>query len=402
MPLCAHDETFLAYHDCQGDDRRIHALVVGVGRYHEAAPRFGTSLNSLPGAALAAYRFAHYLINEFQFQEPRGRRLATVRMLLSPLDREDVAALRYGPAERKEVAVALQDWADDCNTDDQNLAVLYVAGHGVALGKSTSLLFLADAPGERSPAQAAVNLTLTEMRMSDCAAKQNLFFYDCCAVPESVVPHNQSGALAIDEFSGSDGGKRVSLVCVNAARVGTKTYAIGPDGTLLARGLLGDYRDRAGADALLRIAGELVPSPRFGITPTRLSQMLPQCLEGLASERKIPEGYEPTLTTESADGIIGQYDPIAGRYEPDVITVPAPTPMFKVTLRELRSGRTPPVAVTLLDTQDRSIPLATDADDVEVKFVPPGDYMLQVSSSGGPPMLKRLVVIGPIDRAVPG
>ncbi|MXM62132.1 hypothetical protein GR925_01360 [Streptomyces sp. HUCO-GS316] len=376
----------MAHHDCQGDDRRIHALVIGVGRYLKAAPRYGTRLESLPGAALAAYRFAHYLINEFQHQEPHGRRLATLRLLLSPLERErdSVKDLRHGPAERQEVAVALQDWAYDCNTDDQNLAVLYVAGHGVALGKSTSLLFLADAPTERSLALAAINLRLTEDLMSDCAAKNNLFFYDRCAVQAGVIPGNQAGALAISEFpTHADGKKRASLLCVNAARVGTESFAIGKDGTLLARGLLGDYRDRTGDDALLRIAGELVPNVGFGITPHRLNEMLSPCLQGIAVNRRVPaEGYEATLT-------------LTGQFEVGAITVPRPTPMFKVTLKGLRSGRTSPVAVTLLDFEGGSLPLITDGDDfedIEVRLVPAGDYTLQIN--GGDPPFQKLQVTG--------
>lgn len=388
-PPCKHVETLLAHHDCQGDDRRIHALVIGVGRYLEAAPRYGTRLESLSGAALAAYRFAHYLINEFQHQEPHGRKLATLRLMLSPLERErdTVKALPYEPAERKEVAVALQDWANDCNTDDQNLAVLYVAGHGVALGKSMSLLFLADAPTERSLPLAAVNLAVTEDRMSDCAAKNNLFLYDCCAVSVDVIPHDDhEGALAITSFKREkDGKKRTSLVCVNAARVGTKTFAIGKDGTLLVRGLLGNYGDRAGDDALLRIAGELVPDVGFGITPYSLGRMLSERLQDIATKKGAPaKGYEATLT---------------GKFEASPITVPDPTPKFKVTLTGLRSGRTPPVAVALLN-EGGSNPLITDGDDVEVRFVAAGDYMLQVSGSREGPTFHKLQVTRPIERPV--
>ncbi len=113
---CEHDTTFQLHHDCQGEHQRIHALVIGVGRYHPPAGRRGTRLPSLNGAALAASRFASYLINEFQRQDPNGYRLATLRLMLSPLSQENsiVEALLYrqrqtqkhGPAERAEVAVA--------------------------------------------------------------------------------------------------------------------------------------------------------------------------------------------------------------------------------------------------------------------------------------------------------
>lgn len=389
---CAHDVASLAFHKCEGINQRIHALVIGVGRYYDAAPRFGRKLDSLPGASLGAFRFAHYLINEFQAQEPRHRRLATLRLLLSPMKREEatVAGLPYKRAERKDVAIALQDWADDCDDDDQNLAVLYVAGHGVALRKSSSLLFLADAPTERSLAQSAVNLAVTEARMRNCAARDNLFVYDCCAVPPGDIPTNQEGAIAINKFpkKKKEGGKkRAGLVCINAARVGLGTFAIGSDGTLLARGLLGDYRDRAGDDALLRIAGEL-GSGQFGITPARLAEMLSPQLEKIALEKKVPaDGYEASLT---------------GKFPPGPITVPRPTPEFEVTLTGLTSGRVPPVSISLLPLEGGTVPLSPDARDIESLPIPAGDYTLQINSSGRDPTFEKLQVTRPMSRAVPG
>jgi hypothetical protein len=387
---CVHDNSRITYHDCQGADRRIHALVIGVGRYLDPDSRYGTRLQSLPGAAFAGYRFAHYLINEFQAQEPNGRRLATVRLLLSPLQRERAEmdqGLLYEPAERREAAVALQDWADDCDRDEQSLAVLYVAGHGVALGKSSSLLFLADAPAERSLSYGAINLAQTERLMGDCSARDNLFLYDCCAVPSNVVPNNQSRALSIDEFPSDQARKRrVSLLCINAARVGTKTFAIGRDGTLLSRSLLGEYQDRAGDDALLRIAGELVANAGFGITPNRLGSMLTPRLQEIARARNAPaEGYEATLT---------------GKYSLDPITLPLPTPSFPVTLREVRRGRTGPIALSLLDFAGGQQPLTPDAKDVEVNVVAAGDYTLQITDAGGSPTFRKLQVTGPTELSV--
>jgi hypothetical protein len=418
MPNCVHapDDPSLAHDDCQGDDRRIHALVIGVSMYHEPAARYGTRLPSMAGPAVAAHRFARYLLAEFQEQTPPGRRLATLRLLLSPIRGEKltvttsgngtlkktVAGLSFGDAVRKDVSVALQDWADDCHADPRNIAVLYVAGHGVALGRSTSLLFLADAPTERSLALAAVNLSLVETRMADCAAEKNLFFYDCCAVGADTIPRDQSGAMAVGDFQTKpDGRKRTDLICVNAARVGTETFALGVDGTLLSRGLLGAPRSdagprTAGEDALLRTAGELVPTVGFGITTGRLRAMLPARLRNLAHANGKPGGYEPTLTVEASP-----LDHLTGQFGPQVITVPEPAPKFPLTLRGLRTGRTPPVAVDLLDFDGGSTSLAADAADVLVEEVRPGDYTLQVTGADQAPKLQKLVVTGPVDREVP-
>lgn len=375
-----------------------------MSKYHDPAPRYGTRLPSTAGPAVAAHRFARYLVAEFQRQTPPGCRLATLRLLLSPMRREQeaVSGLSFGGAVRGDVSVALQDWADDCHTDPHNIAILYVAGHGVALGRSTSLLFLADAPAERSLALAAVNLSLVEARMADCAAKKNIFFYDCCAVGAGTIPRDQSGAMAVGDFPATpDGRKRTDLICVNAARVGTETFALGVEGTLLSRGLLGAPRGAAGPrtageDALLRTAGELVPSVGFGITPARLRAELPGRLQDLAEAHAKAGGYEPTLTAAAPP-----FDHTTGQFGPQVITVPSPAPKFPVTLRGLHTGRTPPVAVDLLDFDGGSTPLTADAADVLVELVRPGDYTLQVTGAGQRPKHQKLVVTGPIEREVP-
>ena len=300
--------------------------------------------------------------------------------------------------------MALQYWAKDCNTHEDNLAILYVAGHGLALSKSTSLLFLADAPIEVTPAQAAVDLTTTEKRMSDCAAKRNLFFYDCCAVREKAIPDDPSGAMTIAEFKPKAGQKtRASLVCVNAARVGAKTYSIPDGGTLLARGLLGEYQGSAGNDALLRTAGELVPDIGFGITPLRLHYMLRQQLPKIATEKSIPgKDSEPNvLVDRSSQDIDDLSGWISGRFGPDIITVPHPVPEFDVTLTGLRTGRKPPVSVwRILDGKQEL--LKADADDVEVFPSPAGENRFKIAGTDSRTTRQDLMVSGPTNKAVPG
>ena len=416
MPVtCEHDTTFQLHHDCQGERQRIHALVIGVGRYHPPAPRYGTRLPSLNGAALAASRFASYLVNEFQRQDPNGYRLATLRLMLSPLSQENsmVDALLYGqgqtqkhgPAERADVAVALKGWAKDCDTNEDNLAILYVAGHGVILSKGISLLFLADAPAQASLAQAAVNLVLVEERMNTCAAKKNLFFYDCCTVRPEEIPDDPASAMTTPVFPKPPAGKktRASLVCVNAARPGAETYSINDEGTLLARGLLGEYRGHAGKDALLRTACEIVPDIGFGITPMRLNYMLPLQLLKIADEQKIPRGNsEPNVlmdhNSRGADGLPGW---MSGRYAVEVITVPDPVPEFDVTLTELRTGRNPPVSVWRLVDGKWEL-LTADADDVEVFAAPAGECKFKIAGDDSHTLTQNLTVSGPTMAAVPG
>jgi hypothetical protein len=364
---CEHDSRYMDVDDCQGPGGRIHAIVIGVGKY--SAPRKGRkSFDSLPGAALAAYRFARYLKHEFR--EPEGRSLATLRLMLSPMERDgDLTSLTAGPATSREVGIALQDWANDCNTDDQNLAILYVAGHGVALDKVVSTLFLADAPEQGNDYIGAINLSMTQDNMAGCAAKDNIFVYDCCAVGSDDMPDlTGAGGVFITSFP-PGGKKREHSVFINAARVGRKTFALNENGTLLTRGLLGAYTDRVGEDALLRTAGDIIDD-RFGITPYQLGvDINPKLRDILRSISHPDEKYEATLKGDL---------PVAH------IAFPEPVPEFEVVLSDVLTGRTPPVKVWFEDylTGQKRQP-RDDAFDGQEIWLPAGEYVACVESKEG-------------------
>jgi len=380
---CPHDgttclgwgDTSLVYEDdgWQGTGGRTHALVLGVGKYAESRPRRGTPrkpFETLPGAARAAHRFASYLRQEFR--EPEGRSLATLRLMLSPLKREcaDLRSPNHRPATMSEVTRALQDWADDCNTNDQNLAILYIAGHGVALDKAVSMVFLADELELGSNYDGAINLSLVQENMGGCAAKDNIFVYDCCALSGGDVPDVTGAAgRAINKFP--PGGKgRANLIAISAARVGTETFAMDERGTLLSWGLLGAHTDRMSEDALLRIAGDIISdggNKRFGITNERLSEELsPKLKSLLSSVKRSDDGYEAA---------------VAGLYKN--IAIPDPTPEFEVVLREVLADRTPPVKVVFQGVGATQSVVVDDGFDGKEVRLPAGVYSPYVESTEG-------------------
>ena len=380
---CQHDgttclgwgDTSLVYEDdgWQGTGGRTHAVVIGVGKYAESRPRRGEPrkpFETLPGAARAAQRFASYLRQEFH--EPEGRSLATLRLMLSPLKREcaDLRSPKHRPETVSEVTRALQDWADDCNTNDQNLAILYIAGHGVALDKAVSMVFLADELELGSNYDGAINLSLVQENMGGCAAKDNIFVYDCCALSGDDVPDVTGAAgRAINKFRPSDK-HRVSWVAVSAARVGTKTFAMDERGTLLSWGLLGAYTDRMSEDALLRMAGDIISDgnrARFGITNNRLSAEINPKLKGLLSSvKRSDDKYEATVD--------GGYKNIA---------IPEPAPEFEVVLRDVLAGRTPPVKVVFQGVGATESVVVDDAFDGKEVRLPAGVYSPYVESTEG-------------------
>jgi hypothetical protein len=369
-------------------------LVIGVGNYSPPRPRRGRApkpFDSLPGAARAAYRFAEYLSKEFH--EPERRSLATLRLMLSPLSREcpELRSLKHRPATRSEVGIALQDWANDCNTHDQTLAILYVAGHGVALDKAVSTVFLADALQEGNEYLGAINLSLVQDYMGRCAAKDNIFVYDCCAL-ESVPEVTDACGVFIKRFP-RGGKKRKNWLAINAARVGTVTFALDKDGTLLSRGLLGAYTDRMGEDALLRTAGSIISDEddngRFGITSARLTAEIDPRLRGLLRTIQHPDDkYEAT---------------VGGGYQN--IAIPRPTPQFEVVLRDVLTGRTPPVRVWFErikgEAGEGDPPPIDDAFEGQPVPLSAGEYALHVESAEGSPKPKSFELVKPRDVKVP-
>lgn len=382
---CPHDgktclgwgETSLAYEDdgWRATGGRTHAVVIGVGDYSESRPLQDSkpaSFAPLPGAARAAYRFAEYLRKEFH--EPTGRSLATLRLLLSPVQDEcaDLRSMKHRPATTNEVALAVQDWAYNCNTHDQNLAILYIVGHGVALRKAVSTVFLADALQKANEYIGAINLSLIQDYMGGCAAKDNIFVYDCCALSSDDVPTvTGAGGVFIRPFP-KGGKERENWVAINAARVGRQTFALGRDGTLLSRGLLGAYTDRMGEDALLRTAGSIILADgingRFGITYDRLKVEINPKLRGLLRSINHPDDkYEAT---------------IGGGYQN--IAIPEPTPRFEVVLRNVLTGRTPPVRIGFQRGAGEGKPLLVDnAFDGQEVRLPAGRYSPYVEGTDG-------------------
>ena len=176
-----------------------------------------------------------------QFAEPSGIPVGTVRLLLSPLSSEVglvAASSRWQEADDESVAAAVQAWADDCDSDPRNVAVLYVGGHGVASTAMVQYCFLSSANQARDRYSAGVNLNRITDAMGWCRARNQIFIYDCCAVRASEDPGPVSRGIGIRSFPRRDGPGREKSVTIST-RLGTESYALGVhEGTLLSWALL--------------------------------------------------------------------------------------------------------------------------------------------------------------------
>jgi hypothetical protein len=238
-------------------------------------------------------------------------------LLLSPIAGQE----RYLPprclwreASYDNVNDALEDWADDCDDSKNNVAVLYVAGHGVVTPGGAQWAFLSRAGAVMAPYGYAINLNVIRERMRLRRARSNIYVLDCCALIGKQVPAwDGDTGLYMGEREGGGEGNVVQIVI--ASRVGTSSYSLNAaEGTLLSAALVGPTKEEA-RQRLLYTAGEVASNGSYAVTPRRLSTEL---LPAMRRIRPVQlDGDEPIV------------EPAKSAEE---ITRPTPPPVFDVTL----------------------------------------------------------------------
>lgn len=131
-----------------------HALIVGVSAYLHLedgiAPTptgIAFQMEQLSAAARSASEFAAWLLKDYRCDRAP---LRSLRVLLSPSPGEvvhpDIAALLNGDfsATRANVSTALGEFRNACNANTDNVAIVYIAGHGVQLSKHGAIVLLHD------------------------------------------------------------------------------------------------------------------------------------------------------------------------------------------------------------------------------------------------------------------
>jgi hypothetical protein len=122
---------------------RLHALVIGVSAYPHSQNR---QLGSVRGPAISAARFAEWLRTKWRHPEFE---LGSLKVLLSPTEDEAETALAAaggvsGRATSQNVRLAVWKWAELCNDSDDDIALLFVAGHGTESLYGGGVLLLED------------------------------------------------------------------------------------------------------------------------------------------------------------------------------------------------------------------------------------------------------------------
>ena len=325
---CGHLGTFFC-HKCPDDPETagpgIHALVIGTSDYRPRG-KAAVVFDNLAGTAVAANKFAAWLVDGFH--DPNLIPLRTVRVLLSPMPSEDAYLPQpdtsWDPATRENVRQALEDWADDCNSHHGNVAILYVGGHGTVTTDGAMHIFLSEANAHKDRYDSSINVSVVKTLMLNCHARSNIYVFDCCALSDGQIPDvTASGGVKIAPFTDNPGPQRKYEFTITAARVGTKSHALGAkNGTLLSWAML----------PLLKTAGKLI-SGFFTVTKEKLDEQLLPTM-GDWPNIKLPPGHEPV---------------IKGDADPNGFTRPKPPPDFSVTLMSDPAAAGNIVTITISD-----------------------------------------------------
>jgi hypothetical protein len=350
-------------------DPRTHALVVGVSQYEflteDGSPGPGGrqtfGLRQARTPATSALRFANWLASTYR--NPTAP-LGTVRLLLSPSDWEkqnvpglDALPAEVLPADRDNVAQAVNDWKNDCATNADNVAILYASGHGIQMSPDDGgIVLLEDFAKLQNVLDYSLDVGAVRKGMAGpTMAQRQFYFVDACRVrPEEAVLFQTLGN-GVGLPSMFEGRARVSAVYFAAIPSATALGAIG-EGTLFVQALLECL------DTALGVDDRAQPDGSWAVTTTTLVQQLPKRVRELAETH----GTEQVATT-------------GGQLEDVPFHVLAEKPEVPITLQLDPDAAVACARARLWDPQTTEVFAGEAFAPTISRKVPAGQYALAVS-----------------------
>jgi hypothetical protein len=342
-----------------------HALVIGVSQYDHFAGGHAPSdlgrqwgMEQLTCAATSAAEVANWLAADYDVNN-RQTPLRSLRVLLSPARGEKVPALRGASAmraTRANVQEALRAFVDDCDRNVDNVAFVYIAGHGVQLTKHDAIVLLADAgdPRHLSPLEGAIDVTACHSAMNhpDTASTQFWFVDACRQRPELAERFvTMTGALTLPDRPGR---AKVSPIFLAASSRQTAWSQIGKR-SVFCEALIESLRHAAAV-------GPDASCPDWHVSTFSLAERLKTHVRAIARAHGEDQDVETTGTVENA---------VIHRLQaPPLIHLRvnlSPNKAAPFTSASLRRRREPPVA-----SIQNNWPLIVDVNA--------GLYLLEVTS----------------------
>ncbi len=264
-----------------------HGLVIGVSHYlHMAGGSDPTDLatafdmEQLSAAARSASEFAAWLLTEYKCARAP---LRSLRVLLSPADGEQIepgiAALLAGDssASLSNVREALLEFRQACDAHTDNVAMVYIAGHGVQLTKHGAIVLLTDfgARDQVTALERAVDVAGVHAGMNHPGtASTQFWFVDACRQQPSIMRRFETlrGGLQLDVRPGDS---EVSPIFL-AATTGKPAYARVGGITLFNEALMWSLRGGAA------VAPEEGGTEAWHVSVSALIHALPRRVKELA------------------------------------------------------------------------------------------------------------------------
>jgi hypothetical protein len=240
----------------------------------------GPSIASLPElncAATAALKFAQWLRDRYRSTAPIG----TVQLLVSPSQFEaqtspELAVLQK--SNRQNVDAAIQEWKRRCREDERNIAILYMAGHGIEYSRERSYVLLEDFGSHPALLQDAVDVNVIRAGMlEDGIAQTQLYFVDACRTDiEALQKVGQLGYGIMLPGANAIADRRCCPVFFSAAP-GTSAFGTTGEGTIFSQALI-ECLDSLAARPPITSEGE------WHVTTTSLEESLGSRVHEIAAK----------------------------------------------------------------------------------------------------------------------
>jgi hypothetical protein len=364
----------------------VHALLIGVSAYphleggaEEPAPdTFG--MGQLTAAASTAVKLFRWLESH---SDDLTVPLATCRLLVAPSDNEAKAPAGAGRPVLDELRRAAASWRRDVASDEENVAFLYFAGHGVQRSKDDAIAVLEDF-GDRSSDVALGKAISTKsvfdgMTVSDTFPRMpgtQLYFIDACRIqPDQFRRFANMEPTPVFDAEASATDLRCAPMFL-AAAPGSNAYGIPGDSTLFGKALLRCLNGGAG-DEIEGDDGSII----WQITARSLEAALDKCVKQLS------EDYE----TEQ-QCILGG-NPL--RLDTMLARLTA-IPNVDLVIEVLPSAASGTTAIEILDEDDHGQALPSPLTPHPYTCTwPAGYYAFRWSASAGAPQKSPLRRIAP-------
>jgi hypothetical protein len=178
-----------------GNEPGFHAVIIGVSSYPflaggATAVPDAWGMSQLSATATSANEIAEWL-SRAEADKRLPRRLATLRLLLSPAPTESLPAT--AAATLTNTRDALREWRKDCNTQRDNVGLFYFAGHGVQRSKEDAALCLEDFLDPNGTLlERAISISDIRDGMApgpgfEQIARTQMYFVDACRVQPAAL-----------------------------------------------------------------------------------------------------------------------------------------------------------------------------------------------------------------------